>query len=197
MNLLIHRSPNSSKTPRHLLLGCLVAFIGPAAFAIAPAPDADLDDISAHLHRSEHGWEIEVSFEVELEFDDDVPMTGEYALVLNIQNNGRPILDQSHRPLEIAFPLDKPTKEDDDELEFKGKLTIVLEPQDITDPRKVSMVARVMRLDDDLTLDHKRFKVKYRGKDDDDDDDMVAVAIEDRHGVVCVNVPYVNLVVRW
>lgn len=185
MNLLNHSSLSTHGcwgVLRHGLVVCLLAGLAaPSAMAVRPAHDAKIDELEGYLSREDKSWELEIEFEVEIETD-RMPAE-EFALVLNISNDGRPIKDDRGKPFEIAVPLEKPSKVKDDEIEFKGEITIILERRDIDDPRRVRVVAQLVRVEDDLTHDVERAKVKY-DKDDD-------------HGAVVVIAPYVNVYVRW
>lgn len=167
---------------RMLVVGLLAGLAVPASQAGSP-PDADIDDLDGDLYRTKEGWELKVAFEIEIETYH--PRSDEFALVLLVSNDGRPIRDELGKPLEIVVPMEKPTKIDDDEVEYEGKISIIFDPEDVDDPRKLRINARLIRLADNLTLDVKRIKAKYRGGDDDD------------HGRVVVCAPFCSIVVRW
>jgi PAS domain-containing protein len=174
--------PRAKFLGRMMVVGLLTGLALPASLA-GSSPKADIDDLDGDLYRTREGWELKVAFEIEIETDH--PRRDDFALLLNVSNDGRPIRDETGKPLEIVVPMEKPSKIDDDEIEFEGKISIIFEPEDVDDPRKVRINARLIRLADNLTLDVERIKAKYHGSDDDD------------HGRVVVCAPYCSIVVRW
>lgn len=183
--------PTSMRT--WITLSALAGLMAPAALALRPVPEGEIDDLEGHLYYGDNSWELKIEFEIEIEYDDFDPRGDEFALILGVSNDGRPIRDEQGKPLELSIPLDEPTKQDKDELEFSGAITAIFERTDIDDPKRVRIMARLVRLNDDRTLAVERTKVKFKG----DHDDHRRAGVSMGRCSYVMKAPFVNFHVRW
>lgn len=122
--------------------------------------DVDIDSLKAEVRYERGGWRLLVGYEIEIE---DARPYERFELVLTLLEHGRPLRDRFGRPLSIVVPLDRPTKYDRDEVEFRRRLSVRLGAGAITNPRRLKILAEVVRTTDGHSLDHKKRSVKFRG----------------------------------
>lgn len=151
---------------RKRMLGVLtVCAVAAPAFAAAPLrddqPDVDIDSLKAEIRavRGEDGrveWHIDVKYEVEAE----QPVPADLKLAFHITERGEVVCDPDGAPIELSIPLNKPAEVDDDEVDFKGRPTIVLPERSIAHPRDLKLHATAVGAGE--KLDDKDAKIKFR-----------------------------------
>ncbi len=155
------RNQRNVLTP--LLLSLLAATALPDSAAGSPpgqrlsTPDVDIESLSAGMHEGPRGLTLSIRYEIEIE---DASPWDRFELVMQVTDNGRPVLDGFGRPLEITAPLTRPTEVDDDELEFEDSLTVDVSSQSIRNPDRLRLWATVVRLADERICERKETSIK-------------------------------------
>lgn len=112
--------------------------------------DVDFDKLDAKLKCCRDGLELSVRYEVEIE---DACGLGPLDLLLELQECGRPILDEEGKPVIYFVALDCPSDYDDDEVEFKGRFRTPIPRGLICLPCKSDVVAYVVTRADGRPID--------------------------------------------
>lgn len=119
--------------------------------------EGEIDDLKADLRYVQGLWRLGVRFEVEIE---DAPRHSRFDLVLTLSERGRPLWDRTGRPLTLVVPLECPTDEDDDELEFERGVIFDLPADLIPDPSCVRIHGELIGAFDGRVLDRQTENVK-------------------------------------
>ncbi len=99
--------------------------------AVAPPPPptpirVELDDLDGDVIRRGNDWLLEIEYEVKVRTPQHlVPLV----LYVDVSEGGRAIRDHQGRPLQIAIPLDRPTKQKRSKIEYEGTALVVLDPR--------------------------------------------------------------------
>ena len=123
-------------------------------------PDVDIESLKSELRWINGEWLLEVHYEVEVE--DYWPLPGELELILTITEHSRTLVDHTGNPIEFIVPLEYPSEEDDDELEFEDRITITLPQQAIGDPKHLRLESVIVRVSDGYPLDRKDKSIKFK-----------------------------------
>lgn len=95
----------------------------------APPPVAinvDLDDLDGEVLNRGGDWLLEIEYEVKVRKPQQiVPLV----LLVDVSEGGRLIRDHQGRPLQIAIPLERPTKQKRSKIEYEGTALVVLDPR--------------------------------------------------------------------
>ena len=153
-----------SKFPGSAVIACILLNVLTAvAFADdrhRRQPDVDIESLKSELRWINGEWLLEVRYKVEVE--DYRPLPGELELILMITEHGRTLIDNTGNPIEFIVPLEYPSEEDDDELEFEDRITITLPQGDIGDPDHLRLESAVVRVNDGYPLDRKEKSIKFK-----------------------------------
>lgn len=122
-----------------------------------------LDSLKAELFAIEGGWQLAVKYKVESE---DGPLPGPLALTFQLQECGQFLVDEAGQPITLAIQLERPTKCDDDEIEFKGRVAFDFPSGAVRCPNQLRIFASVGLSDSNQTFDRKNKSVKLRCPDD-------------------------------
>lgn len=122
-------------------------------------PEVDIDSLKGELLRAKHGWELAVRFDVEVE---DYRPADRFELVLYVSEKGYPLADDKGRRIEYVIPLDRPTDVDDDELEFKHRVTLSVPDGVFRSPKRLRLHGRVVLQGEEHPLAHKNKSIKFK-----------------------------------
>lgn len=119
---------------------------------IKPA-DVDIDSLKPELRfdRREGQWWLEVRYKVEVKYAPN----GQFDLVVDLMDQGTPVVDERGEPVRFAVVLDRPTDVDDHELEYKGRFEVPLPAGAAFHPKKLRAHALVMDRENGAVLDAK------------------------------------------
>lgn len=145
----------------------LVATLTPAAWGAPLLPDhrldVDIDSLKGRIREVSSEWELTIEYEIEIE---DARPEEKFELLLQVSERGRALRDEEGRPITIVVALDRPSKVDDDELEFEDSVVATLPRGLFKDPKRLRVIAVVVRAGDHQPLDRKDKRIKYKRKRD-------------------------------
>jgi len=121
--------------------------------------DADIESIDARLRYVGGAWRLNIRYEIEIE---DASRRDRFDLVLSVVEQGRRLRDRHGRPMTIVIPLDRPTKVDDDEIEFERSITLRIPAGAIDRPSRLRVIAKVVEARSGRVLDRDKESVEVR-----------------------------------
>lgn len=162
-------TPGNSTLPRVCVGMALVLALGGGCVSAVRADhedrksktEVDIKSLKAELHRSDGEWALRLKYDVEIK---DAYRDDRFELVLYVSEKGRVLHDEDGEPIEWVVELDQPSKVDDDELEFKDRLTVYLPDYAIANPKRLRINGAVYQEGYELPLNRKIKSVKYKPK---------------------------------
>ena len=146
-------------------LGAMLAVVLLAAPATTQAshrrcekPDVDVESLKAKLRLGHGAWHVSIKYEVELE--DAWP--DRFDVVISFSERGHTLRDRFGRPIEILDVLDRPTKVDDDELDFERRLSVTLPRKLVRCPKKLKVRVEIVDRCTGRVVDDKTKSVKWK-----------------------------------
>ncbi len=121
----------------------------------------DIDSLKGRLHEVAAEWELTIEYKVEI---DNARPGEKFELLFQVAENGRAVCDEEGWPITIVVPLDRPSKVDDDELEFEDSVVATLPRGLFKDPKRLRVIAVVVWAGNHQPLDHKDKRIKYKRK---------------------------------
>lgn len=121
--------------------------------------EADIESLDGDLRYARGDWRLRVRYDVEIE---DARRRDRFDLVLTVSERGCPLLDRRGRPLRFVIPLDRPTKIDRDEITFRRQVVLRLPDGSFHNPKRLRLVARIVRADNGRVLDKEGESIKFR-----------------------------------
>lgn len=121
--------------------------------------EADIESLRGDLRYAHGDWRLRVQYDIEIE---DARRRDRFDLVLTVLERGRPLLDRRGRPVRFVVPLNRPTKIKRDEITFRRQVTIQLPDGSFDNPKRLRLVAKVVRADSGRVLDREGESIKFR-----------------------------------
>lgn len=121
--------------------------------------EADIESLSGNVRYANGNWQLGVRYAVEIE---DAHRRDRFNLAMTVVERGRPLLDRRGKPLSVVVPLNRPTKIDRDEITFNRQAVLRLPNGAIGNPKRLRIVARVVRAGDGRILDQEVESIKFR-----------------------------------
>lgn len=121
--------------------------------------EADIESLSGDLQYARGDWKLRVRYDIEIE---DARRRDRFDLVLTVLDRGHPLLNRRGRPVRFVVPLNRPTKIKRDEITFRRQVTIQLPDGSFDNPKRLRLVARVVRAEDGRVLDKEGESIKFR-----------------------------------
>lgn len=158
-------------TPRQIACFATLALLTMAAQpAVSQADDgrswrdrnraeADIESLHGDLRYTRGDWQLRVRYDIEIE---DARRRDRFDLVLTVLERGRPLLDRWGKPVRFVVPLNRPTKFKRDEITFRRQVTIQLPDGSFHNPKRLRLVAKVVRADNGRVLDKEGESIKFR-----------------------------------
>ena len=106
--------------------------------------EADIESLRGDLRYAHGDWRLRVQYDIEIE---DARRRDRFDLVLTVLERGRPLLDRRGRAVRFVVPLNRPTKIKRDEITFRRQMTIQLPDGSFDSPKRLRLVAKVVRAD--------------------------------------------------
>ena len=125
--------------------------------------DVDVDSLKGNIREVASEWELTIEYEVEIE---NARPEEKFELLLQVAEHGRAVCDEQGRPITIVVALDRPSKVDDDELEFEDSVVVTLPRGLFKNPKRLRLIAVVVRAGEQQPLDHKDKRIKYKRRRD-------------------------------